>query len=349
MTMASVPAVRGIADLQGTLAIDAQALGALRAQAKHSPDAALEKVATQFEALFMQMMLKSMRESVPQEGMFDSDATRTYMSMLDQQLATSLAGRSGLGLAAVLVKQLRGLGGAGGALQGGQQAGAQPGSQPVESAAGVHSPLNPSVSPPVNPPMNRPVNPSVNLSVNPFNPVEGYALQEVPSPLRESVAPTPVPAQIPAHVREFIDKIGAQALAASRETGVPARFIAAQAALESNWGRNEIRGADGAPSHNLFGIKATRGWSGKTADAVTTEYANGTAARTTEKFRAYDSYSEAFLDYARLLRTRYKDAVAAGNDAAGFAQGLQRAGYATDPRYAEKVARIIQTSFSARA
>lgn len=314
--MGSIPAIgaiSGFADLQGTLAIDARALGALRAQAKNSPDAALEKVATQFEALFMQMMLKSMRESVPQDGMFDGEATRTYMGMLDQQLATSLAGKSGLGLADVLVKQLRGVGGAVAAPQA------------TDSAAGVQTPANP--------------------SVNPFNPAEGYRLPDALSPLNESAAPAP----LPTHVREFIDKVGAQAIAASRETGVPARFIAAQAALESNWGRNEIRSADGTASHNLFGIKATRGWSGKTADAVTTEYANGGAAKTTEKFRAYDSYSEAFLDYARLLKTRYKDAVVAGDDAAQFAQGLQRAGYATDPRYAEKVARIIQTSFSARA
>lgn len=312
--MAAIP---GIADLQGTLAIDAQGLGALRAQARNSPDAALEKAATQFEALFMQMMLKSMRESVPQDGMFDSEATRTYMGMLDQQLATSLAGSSGLGLADMLVKQLRGTGAVG--ATGAAASGTAP--APADPASTLPAP------------------------VNPFNPAEGYPAPEAPTRLKESAAPAPVPT----HVRAFIDKVGAQAVAASRETGVPARFIAAQAALESNWGRNEIRGADGAPSHNLFGIKATRGWSGKTADAVTTEYTNGTAAKTTEKFRAYDSYSEAFLDYARLLKTRYKDAVAAGDDAVQFAQGLQRAGYATDPRYAEKVARIIQTSFSARA
>jgi len=191
--------------------------------------------------------------------------------------------------------------------------------------------------------------------LNPFNPTEAYPAPVAVAPDlgaasgAASGAGAASPAALPKHVREFIDKVGAQAVAASRETGVPARFIAAQAALESNWGRNEIRGADGAPSHNLFGIKATRGWSGKTADALTTEYANGAAAKTTEKFRAYDSYSEAFLDYAKLLKTRYKDALAAGDDAVQFAQGLQRGGYATDPHYADKVARIIQTSFSARA
>ena len=176
--------------------------------------------------------------------------------------------------------------------------------------------------------------------MNPFSPLDGYA-PDAAAPLQQSAAP--------AHVRNFIDRIGEHALAASRETGVPARFIAAQAALESNWGRNEIRGADGAPSHNLFGIKATRGWRGKTVETLTTEYANAAAAKTSAKFRAYASDSEAFMDYARLLKSRYKEAIAAGGDAAQFAQGLQRAGYATDPRYAEKVARVIQTSFSAKA
>ena len=311
--MAGIPTLPGIAELQGTLAIDAQALGALRAQAKNAPDAALEKVATQFEALFMQMMLKSMRETVSQDGMFDNEATRTYMGMLDQQLATSMSGKSGLGLADMLVKQLRAGGGTAAAAQS------------ADPAAGVQAP------------------------VNPFSPGEGYPAPEALSAPKESAAPVFVPTHLPMHVREFIDKVGAHAVAAGRETGVPARFIAAQAALESNWGRSEIRSADGTASNNLFGIKAGRGWNGKTVDAVTTEYANGTPGRTTEKFRAYDSYRDAFLDYARLLKSRYKTAVAAGDNATQFAQGLQQGGYATDPRYADKIARIINTSFSARA
>lgn len=303
--------IQRIGDLQGTLAIDVQALGSLRAQAKTAPGAALEKVASQFEALFMQMMLKSMRDTVSQEGMFDNEATRTYMGMLDQQLATSLAGKSGIGLSGLLVKQLRAAGG-------------PDGPAPANVAPAAAEPAS-----------------AVPEPVNPFSPMEGYRAKESVAPLKQSAAP--------AHVSAFIDRVGEHALAASRETGVPARFIAAQAALESNWGRNEIRGADGAPSHNLFGIKASRSWSGKTVETLTTEYTNGTAGKTAEKFRAYESDSDAFMDYARLLKSRYREAVAAGNDAAQFAQGLQRAGYATDPRYAEKVERVIQTSFSTRA
>jgi flagellar protein FlgJ len=313
--MAGVPA---IGELQGALAIDAQALGALRAQAKNAPDAALSKVATQFEALFIQMMLKSMRDTISQDGMFDNEATRTYMGMMDQQLATSLSGKSGFGLSEILVKQLRGTAGAG---------------LPDLTSGAVNAPAAATDANTL-----RQANPFMS---SPFGTAEGYAAPEAVLPQ--------TPSSAPAHVRDFLERIGPHAQAASRETGVPARFIAAQAALESNWGRSEIRSGDGSQSFNLFGVKATRGWSGKSVDALTTEYSGGNAAKSTEKFRAYDSYAEAFSDYARLLKSRYKDAVAAGSDSMQFAQGLQRAGYATDPRYAEKISRVIQSNFRVKA
>ena len=117
-----------------------------------------------------------------------------------------------------------------------------------------------------------------------------------------------------------------------------------QAALESGWGKREIRNTDGSSSHNLFGIKAGPGWKGKVATAVTTEYVNGTPHTKMEKFRAYDSYADSFKDYAKMLTTnpRYEKVLAGAKDAAGFAHGLQKAGYATDPMYAAKLTRIIK-------
>ena len=119
--------------------------------------------------------------------------------------------------------------------------------------------------------------------------------------------------------------------------------MVAQAALESGWGRREIRNPDGSQSHNIFGIKAGANWKGKTTDVVTTEYVNGVAQRRIERFRAYDSYADAFADYARTLTgsARYRDVVASAADANSFAQGLQKAGYATDPLYAQKLSRVI--------
>ncbi len=132
------------------------------------------------------------------------------------------------------------------------------------------------------------------------------------------------------------------AQAASRASGVPARLILAQAALESGWGRREIRGEDGSPSFNVFGIKADRRWNGRVVEAATTEYVDGAAQPTRAAFRAYGSYEEAFADYAKFLQVnpRYA-AVLSGGDAAQAAQALQRAGYATDPDYAAKLVRIM--------
>ena len=119
-----------------------------------------------------------------------------------------------------------------------------------------------------------------------------------------------------------------------------------QAALETGWGRKEIRHADGSPAYNLFGIKAGGNWKGPTAEVWTTEYVGGKPQRVKAQFRSYSSYAESFADYAKLIKDspRYAQVRARGQDATAFAQGLQRAGYATDPAYAEKLSRVINTT-----
>jgi len=132
------------------------------------------------------------------------------------------------------------------------------------------------------------------------------------------------------------------ALQASNATGIPARFLLGHAALESGWGKHEIRTADGGQSFNLFGIKAGRGWKGATTEVTTVEYVNGAPRKMLQKFRAYGSYAEAFQDYATLMQgNRRYAAVLKQNDAAGFARVCRRAGYATDPRYADKLTSIL--------
>jgi peptidoglycan hydrolase FlgJ len=144
----------------------------------------------------------------------------------------------------------------------------------------------------------------------------------------------------------FVQQHSAAAKAAEAATGIPATFMVAQAAHETGWGRKEIKHADGAPSFNLFGIKAGANWKGPTADVVTTEYSNGQPHKVVAKFRAYGSYAESFADYAKLMKNspRYENVVAKADTAAGFAQGLQKAGYATDPAYADKLTRVINTT-----
>lgn len=279
-----------------SIATDSRSLDALRTQAKNDPDKALKQAASQFEALFMQMLLKSMRDATPQYDPTVSDAGRMYSGMLDQQLSQTLTsqtqsgGGKGLGLAEVMLRQLS--------------------------------------------------RPQVPKDQNP-TPVAGLEKIEQATVAAKSDAGTP---------QQFVDRMLPDALEASKASGVPARFILGQAALESGWGKSEIRGADGSASHNLFGIKAGGNWTGKTVSVTTTEYVDGIARKQVEKFRAYDSYAQGFGDYARLIANnpRYAAAVRPGNDAAGFAQGLQRGGYATDPAYAAKLTRVINSNLLAQ-
>ena len=144
----------------------------------------------------------------------------------------------------------------------------------------------------------------------------------------------------------FVSQHGDAAERVSQATGIPASFMIGQAGHETGWGRSEIRNADGSNAFNLFGIKAGAGWTGKTAEITTTEYVDGEPRKTTAKFRAYDSYEASFRDYARLIgeSPRYAQARASTGSAAAYATELQRAGYATDPAYASKLSRAINST-----
>lgn len=293
-------------DLSGKLAIDANSLNDLRQLSKQNSPEALKATAKQFEALLMGMMLKSMRQAGAQDGMFDNEQSRMYTSMLDQQLSQTLASK-GMGLADVLMRQLSNTVVARQSLPG--QAARQ------APAPGVD------------------MQPALKAYQNTVDAVMG---------VKKSVS------SLPAHVQAFRELLMPHAEAASKVSGIPAKFMLAQAALESGWGRKQIIGSDGAVSHNLFGIKASGGWKGRVVEVPTTEYVNGVPQRQMQKFRAYDSYAESFQDYAKLMlnNPRYENVLANATDVKGFAQGLQRAGYATDPNYADKLTRIINNSLS---
>ncbi|HEY6897115.1 MAG TPA: flagellar assembly peptidoglycan hydrolase FlgJ [Rhodocyclaceae bacterium] len=293
-------------------------LAALKRQARDNDPQALKAAARQFEALFLQMVLKSMRDATPKDGMFDSDQTRMYESLLDQQLAQVMSSKGGgTGLAAMIEKQL------------GRSA-----QDPVEFPDGL--PLNSAAKAL---PLER--NPGgLNLKRDPGP--QSFPLQSVPVVPAATVPGPEAQADLPAGAREFVARVWPNAVEASRATGIPAHFLVAHAALETGWGKSEPRLADGRPSFNLFGIKAGRGWNGGSVEATTTEFVDGAPQRQTERFRAYGSYAESFRDYANLLASnpRYASVVGA-RDGASFARGLQQAGYATDPGYARKLERII--------
>ena len=299
-------------DLSGKLAIDANSLNDLRQLSKQNSPEAIKATAKQFEALLMGMMLKSMRQASAQDGVFDNEQSRMYTSMLDQQLSQTLASK-GMGLADVLTRQLSNT------VAPPQSLAEQVTQLSSNSASAFSSAIN-------------------------MQP----AIKSYQKTVDAVVNAKKLASSLPSHVQTFRDQLLSHAEVASKATGIPAKFMLAQAALESGWGRKQIVGADGTVSHNLFGIKATGDWKGRVVNVSTTEYVNGVPQRQMEKFRAYDSYADSFQDYANLMRNnpRYENVLANASDAKGFAQGLQRAGYATDPHYADKVMRIINTSLS---
>jgi len=290
-----------VGPLDNRLAFDARSLDALRSRAAADPKAAVRETARQFEALFMQELMKSMRATTTGGGLGGDDTAGAQMGteMLDSQYASQLSGLPG-GLSEAITRHLE------------RQMGLSPGPIPHTGSA-----------------------------------------NNTPPPLAAQPAPTRIP-QVGA--AGFVQQHGAAAREAEAATGIPATFMVAQAAHETGWGRKEIRHADGTPAFNLFGIKAGAGWRGPVAEVTTTEYVGGTPRKTVEKFRAYGSYAESFADYARLMKDspRYSgvvarvSALAAAHKqteaAAGFAHGLQGAGYATDPAYADKLGRVINTT-----
>lgn len=169
---------------------------------------------------------------------------------------------------------------------------------------------------------------------------------------RQSVEPALDPSQLPAKTTQaqadFVAKHTTAANAVAAEVGIPASFMLGQAGHETGWGRSEIKNANGTPSFNLFGIKAGGSWKGKVAEVTTTEYVNGEARKVKAKFRAYDSYEDAFRDYAKLVggNSRYEKAMQNTGSVQAFATQMQKAGYATDPQYAQKLSRAINTTLS---
>ena len=312
-------------DLSGKFALDTNSLGDLKQSAKAGSPEALKGAATQFESMFVNMMMKSMRDATPQDGPMDSQETRTFTTMLDQQMSQKLAKR-GIGLADVLVRQLS-VQQQGQALAKQMQSGALAIGADANTAQGSAGAA-------------RLVRDADTMST------DGAASTSA-SGITGSARSTS-DAGKPAHVRAFQDKLADAAEEAEKVTGVPAKFMMGQAALETGWGKRVIRNQDGTSSNNLFGIKAGPGWKGKVATAVTTEYVNGKPHTRVEKFRSYASHADAFKDYAKMLSNnpRYEKVLAHGGDAATFAHGLQRAGYATDPQYAAKLSRIIKHSLA---
>ena len=274
----------------------------LRGAARNNDPQALKAAARQFEALFTQQLLKTVRESKIGDDMLGSEQTEFYQGMFDQQMAQKLSEGRGLGIADLLVRQL----------QGAQAAKAKDAVTAV--TADKFNPLA-------------------------LKPAAGLKLLDSSSRSIKSIGTPPSDASASL---KFVSEMLPHAQAAARELGIPARVLVAQAALETGWGKHQIKNADGSSSYNFFGIKADVSWTGNRVDKTTVEYENGSPLKRVAAFRSYASAEEAFKDYVGFLKThpRYSVALNHGGDASRFAHGLQKAGYATDPAYAAKIGKI---------
>lgn len=307
-------------DLSSRLSYDVQSLNQLRNKARNDEKGSIHAVAQQFEALFTSMMLKSMRAAVPESDLTGSSETKMFQGMFDDQLSQNLASKHGLGIADMLERQL----GRSDLLKSGDL------------------PSTPRQLPLHWQPHAIPANRAAKA--------QNAATSALAAP-QPAISSTAAAGKAATPLADFVNSVIDQARSAAEAIGVAPHVLAAHAALETGWGKRKITDAAGNDSHNLFGIKAGKGWSGPVANVATTEYENGVAVKKMQQFRVYGSYSEAFDDYARLLKgnQRYEPALNRGSDAYGFAAALQNGGYATDPDYAGKLTRVAGSKALQRA
>jgi len=342
---------------------DPAGLAALKKGAGDQDPKALREAARQFESLFTQMMLKSMRDANrtfrSPDSLTDSDQTDFYREMFDNQMAMQLSKGKGLGLADMLVKQLQGAGSA--TKDTPSAVSGVSGSKPVLQKS---IPALNTVKPPTTSPAPRVSGPrfgdgdsqsavevecrDVQRAASTAAASSPLRIEDLFPPIDSSQAPSGVPRQddslriVADTPDEFVAQLWPHAEAAGRELGVDPRTLIAHAALETGWGKYVPTNADGTCSNNLFGMKASGRWRGAAVGVKTVEYEAGVAVQKHASFRAYDSPADSFRDYATLIKSspRYAAAIGSGKDAAAFANALQQGGYATDPNYASKLAAV---------
>lgn len=300
---------------------DFTSLTELKARSGKDADASLGEVAKQFESLLLGQMLKSMRQASLGEGIMDSGQSLFYRDLYDKQLTIHLAEGGGLGLADMIKRQIG----------GGKESG-------LSSSKGVDDYRQ---------------QPIPGITPSPPAVVARAEAAEPEIPAMAPVGTTPDAAEDPDswQPEDFLEKLWPWAREAAEKLGLAPQAILAQAALESGWGKRMMRMLDGSPANNLFGIKADQRWEGDKVGVDTLEYDRGVPTRKKAFFRAYDSHRESFQDYVNFLHSnpRYREALEATSDPARYFSALQKAGYATDPHYAEKIDAVLNSPQMQRA
>ncbi|WP_017220303.1 flagellar assembly peptidoglycan hydrolase FlgJ [Moritella dasanensis] len=307
--------------------LDTHNLDSLRKRAQGNDEGALKEVAKQFESLFTNMLMKSMREA---NAAFETDSpmnnnyTQFYRDMQDKQMAADMSQTGSLGLADVIVKQLSNDGG---------------NYMPASSLKGDTNPL-------------QNLRPAKTADKTLAENVEGNAIPAVNADGNAAVATIKVDPALPAAAakmqfnspEEFVASLAPFADTVAKRLNVSPDVLLAQAALETGWGKKVSTDNKGDSSHNLFNIKADKRWDGPTASVDTLEFNDGVAKREKHQFRSYENFESSFNDFANFLQSgdRYSNALSNSADSAQFLNGLQQAGYATDPNYAAKIQNVMK-------
>jgi peptidoglycan hydrolase FlgJ len=320
---------------------DLNSLAKLKTEARKNSPAAVKEVAKQFESIFLNNVLKGMRDAKLADGISDNDQSKFYKEMYDQQLAVHLAGKPGVGLAELIAKQL------------------SHEDKDDNKKMGVEDYLNRSSS------SNKTASATTHVASRPTASknedndwlqtkdavIRGYLndkhqIKEISENKLKNLFSRPIKT-----AEDFVQQLTPHAEQAAKELGVSPKVLLAQAALETGWGRSVIKHGDGSSSFNLFNIKAGKSWHGAQTRVSTLEYENGVARKEMAGFRAYNSYRESFNDYVQFIKNnpRYHNALQHVGNGERYLQELQRAGYATDPGYARKVMGIFHSDAMAQA
>ncbi|XKH01002.1 flagellar assembly peptidoglycan hydrolase FlgJ [Marinobacter nauticus] len=316
---------------QAQVYTDFQGLNAMKAQARTDKKAALEQVAKQFEGLFLQEMLKSMRkagEAFAEGNYLNSNEANTYRDMFDSQVSLSMAGGTGTGLAEALVRQLS------------QQI---PGMDNHGEKLAAHKSTLADYDRSL-PAISRELPEQLSQVKEMSRAADSESKSEAAAG-SEQVAGNKWPATFES-AEQFVGKLMPVAEKVAKDSGIDPKLMIAQAALETGWGRHMIEGDGNEPSFNLFGIKADSRWGGDAVTITTTEFRGGVPMKERADFRAYPDYEASFRDYVDFLQSnpRYKDVLSSADQPEAFADKLQEAGYATDPEYGSKIRSIMNRS-----
>ena len=321
---------------------DFNGLAKLKQGAREQTPEAIKEVAKQFESVFLSMVLKSMRQAKLADGALDNNQSEFYRDMYDQQMAIHLAGKPGVGLADLIAQQLT-------PKQKNDEEEKMQAGDYLNLALGFssHSVVRP---------QNNAFNPATT-TVQPLDESGLNRLQESLDRLEQNQQSMELAEQMDSAMSQgninkqiFMNQLLPHAQQAANDLGVDANVLLAQAALETGWGKAVIKNDQGKSSFNLFNIKADRSWDGNQTRVSTLEYRDGVAKKEMAGFRSYESYKQSFDDYVNFIKSnpRYSEALKKTDNAAQYVRELQKAGYATDPRYAEKIMSIYNSQIASQ-